>query len=126
MPCVTVTPRLVVDGAASALEWYESVLGARVGDRYEDPTGKVVHAELVLGGSRVTLKDADPTDVAPPSLGGTPVLLMLDSEDVDALCERMVEAGGEVIFPIGDHEDGRGGRVRDPFGHQWMISQRSA
>jgi PhnB protein len=49
---------------------------------------------------------------------------MLGSDDVDALGERMVEAGGAVIFPIGDHEDGRGGRIRDPFGHAWMISQR--
>jgi PhnB protein len=121
---VTVTPRLVVDGAASAIEWYESVLGAHVGDRYEDSNGKVVHAELTVGGSRVTLKDADTTDPSPRSLGGTAVLLMLASDDVDALGERMVEAGGEVIFPIGDHEDGRGGRVRDPFGHAWMISQQ--
>jgi PhnB protein len=121
---VTVTPRLVVDGAASAIEWYESVLSAQVGDRYEDANGKVVHAELTIGGSRVTLKDADGTDSAPPALGGTPVLLMLESDDVDALGARMVESGGEVIFPIGEHEDGRGGRIRDPFGHAWMISQR--
>jgi uncharacterized glyoxalase superfamily protein PhnB len=121
---VTVTPRLVVAGAASAIEWYASVLDAEVGERYEDPAGKVVHAELTIGGSRVTLKDADGTDPGPRSLGGSPVLLMLDSDDVDALGERMVEAGGEVIFPIGDHEDGRGGRIRDPFGHAWMISQR--
>lgn len=121
---MSVKPRLVVDGAARAIEWYVSVLGARELERYEDPSGKVVHAELEIGGSRLTLKDADGTDPAPPALGGTPVLLMLDVDDVDALAERMVEAGGEVVFPIADWEHGRGGRIRDPFGHAWMISQR--
>jgi uncharacterized glyoxalase superfamily protein PhnB len=84
----------------------------------------VVHAELALGDSRLTLKDADGTDPSPASLGGTPVLLVLDVDDVDGLAERMVSAGGEVIFPVQDREHGRGGRIRDPFGHAWMISQR--
>jgi uncharacterized glyoxalase superfamily protein PhnB len=47
-------------------------------------------------------------------------------DDVDAVGERMVAAGGRVVFEIGDHEDGRGGRILDPFGHAWMISQRSS
>ena len=119
-------PRLVVDGAARAIRFYEEVLGAKELERHEDPNGKIVHAELAIGGSRMTLKDEDGVDPAPTTLGGSPVLLMLSVDDVDAVGERMVAAGGRVVFEIGDHEDGRGGRILDPFGHAWMISQRSS
>ena len=119
-------PRLVVDGAARAIRFYEDVFGAEELERYEDPSGKIVHAELAIGASRLTLKDQDGVDPAPTSLGGSPVLLMLSVDDVDALGERMVAAGGKVVFPVGEHEDGRGGRILDPFGHAWMISQRSS
>jgi PhnB protein len=117
-------PRLVVDGASRAIEYYQDVLGAKEIERYEDPSGKIVHAELALGASRLTVKDEDGVDAAPTTLGGSPVLLMLSVDDVDALAERMVTAGGRVVFEVGDHEDGRGGRILDPFGHAWMISQR--
>ena len=116
-------PRLVVDGAARAIDYYTTVFGARELARFEDDGGKVVHAELELGEGRLTLKDEDDVDSAPTKLGGTAVLLMLDVEDVDAVGERMVRAGGEVVFAIGDSEHGRGGRIRDPFGHVWMISR---
>jgi PhnB protein len=119
-------PRLVVDGAARAIDFYREVLGAEELERYEDPNGKIVHAELAIGGSRLTLKDEDGVDPSPTTLGGSPVLLMLSVDDVDGLGQRMVAAGGKVIFEIGDHEDGRGGRILDPFGHAWMISQRSS
>ena len=119
-------PRLVVDGAARAIEFYREVFGAEEVARFDDPSGKVVHAELAIGESRLTMKDEDGADQAPTTLGGSPVLLSLTVDDVDALGERMVAAGGKVVFPIGDHEDGRGGRILDPFGHAWMISQRSS
>lgn len=118
-------PRLVVAGAAEAIDYYRSVFGARELERHEDPEGKIVHAELTIEGSILTLKDEDGVDLAPGTLGGTPVLLMLAVDDVDGLGERMVTAGGEVVYAIADYEDGRGGRIRDPFGHAWMISQRS-
>jgi PhnB protein len=117
-------PRLVVDGASRAIEYYQDVLGAKEIERYEDASGKIVHAELAIGAGRLTLKDEDGVDAAPTTPGGSPVLLMLSVDDVDALAERMVAAGGRVVFEIGDHEDGRGGRILDPFGHAWMISQR--
>jgi PhnB protein len=118
-------PRLVVDGAAHAIAYYSEVFGADEIERFEDGTGKIIHAELAIGTGRLTLKDEDGVDPAPTSLGGSPVLLSLEVDDVDALGERMVAAGGKVVFPIGDHEDGRGGRILDPFGHAWMISQRT-
>jgi PhnB protein len=101
------------------------VLGAEEVERFEDPSGKIVHAELAIGASRFTLKDEDGVDPSPATLGGSPVLLMLSVEDVDSLGERMAAAGGRVVFEIADHEDGRGGRILDPFGHAWMISQRA-
>ena len=119
-------PRLVVDGAARAIQFYSDVFGAEELERYEDASGRIVHAELAIGADRLTLEDEDGVDPAPTTLGGSPVLLMLRVGDVDALAKRMVAAGGKVVFEIGDHEDGRGGRILDPFGHAWMISQHSA
>jgi PhnB protein len=119
-------PRLVVDGAARAIDYYKDVFAAEEIERYEAANGKIVHAELAIGNGRFTLKDADDTDGAPASFGGSPVLLMLDVDDVDAVAERMVAAGGKVIFAIADSDHGRGGRVQDAFGHVWMISQQSA
>ena len=117
-------PRLVVDDAAKAIDYYLNVFGADEIVRYGD-SGMIVHAELSVFGATMTLKDEDATDKAPTSAGGSsPTLLMLDVDDVDAVGERMVAAGGTVIFPIGDSEQGRGGRIEDPFGHVWMISQR--
>jgi uncharacterized glyoxalase superfamily protein PhnB len=117
-------PRLVVAGAARAIEYYRKVFGAEVLERYEGSSGNIVHAELAIGHSRLTLKDEDDVDSAATTVGASPVLLMLTVDDVDSVAERMVGAGGRVVFEIGDHEDGRGGRIVDPFGHAWMISQR--
>lgn len=120
-------PRLVVSDAAAAIEYWKEALGAEEIERYAAPGGAIVHAELAIGDARFTTKDEDDADRAPTSLGGTSVLLMLTVDDVDALGERMVAAGGTVRFPIADAEEGgRGGRIRDPFGHEWMISQRRA
>jgi PhnB protein len=121
----TLRPRLVVAGAAAAIEYWTQVFGAREVERYTAPDGSIVHAELAIGDSRIATKDEDDADRAPNSLGGTPVLLMLEVDDVDAVGERMVGAGGTVVYPIADREgESRGGRIRDPFGHEWMISQR--
>jgi PhnB protein len=70
------------------------------------------------------VKDAGDGDPAPTG-DGVPVIMSLDVSDSDAVAERMLDAGATVIFPIADHGYGDyGGRLRDPFGHQWMISQR--
>jgi len=122
----TLRPRLVVDGAAAAIEYWRQVFGAEEIERHTDPGGAIVHAELAIGDARFATKDEDDTDRAPTSRGGgTSVLLMLAVDDVDVLAERMVALGGTVLFPIADAEEGgRGGRIRDPYGHEWMISQR--
>ena len=120
---VRLRPRLVVAGAARAIDYYTEVFGATEVARHADPDGKIVHAELAIRGSRLTLKDEDATDRAPTSAGASPVLLMLEVDDVDAVAERMVAGGATVIFPVGDAGYGRGGRLADPFGHVWMISE---
>ena len=122
---VTLMPRLVVAGAAAAIDCYARVFGASEAERYAGQDGKIVHAELAIGDARLALKDEDGTDRAPTSAGGSPVLLMLQVDDADAVAERMVASGGTVVFPVSDSPHGRGGRVADPFGHIWMISQRA-
>jgi PhnB protein len=117
-------PRLVVTDASAAIAYYADVFGAEELERHADPAGKIVHAELGVGDSSFTLKDEDDTDPAAASVGGSPVLLMLEVDDVDAVGARMVAAGGTVVFPISDSELGRGGRIKDPFGFSWMLSQR--
>jgi uncharacterized glyoxalase superfamily protein PhnB/SAM-dependent methyltransferase len=109
----------VVAGAARAIAFYGEVFGAEELERHEGPDGRIVHAELAIGAARLTLKDEDDIDSAP----GSPVLLMLTVADADAVAERMVGAGGTVVFPVEDREEGRGGRLADPFGHLWIIVQ---
>ncbi len=102
-------------------------LGAREACRYLDRSGSTVsHADLVIGGAVLSMTEearAWNSD-APPSLGGSPVVMQLHVADVDAAFERMVSAGAAVVFPLVDYCGERMGRLRDPFGHQWLVSQR--
>jgi PhnB protein len=112
-----VRPKLALSDAATALEWYADALGAEIGQRYQ-AGGQVVFADLVVFGTTVTLKDADNADPV-PSPG--PILDCV-VDDPDGVAARMVAAGGEVVFPVEDQPYGaRGGRVRDPFGVQWLL-----
>lgn len=122
----TLTPRLIVSDAAKAIDFYTQALGASEGARHTDDDGLVVHAELTVGRDTFTLKDETPgtTDLSPTSFGGTPVLLQLTVDDVDALGERMERAGATVVFAISEHPYGKMGRFADPFGHIWMVAQR--
>lgn len=117
-------PRLVVSGADAALAFYTAAFGGEVLERYTDPDGRVVHAMVQAGPVRFAVKDADSYDPA-PAAGGVAVILALEVDDADAVGERMLAAGASVIFPIADQPYGeRGGRLADPFGHQWMLSRR--
>ncbi len=112
-----VRPKLVLPDAAAALDWYAQQLAAREVTRY-DLGGSVVFAEMEVLGTRVTLKDADDADHVP----APGPLLDVVLEDPDGLAARMVAAGAEVVFPVDDQPYGaRGGRVRDPFGVQWLL-----
>lgn len=114
--------RLVVEGADAALEFYTTAFGAKVSDRHTAADDRVVHAMVEVGDLRFAVKDAGDGDPAPT--GPTPVIMALEVTDADAIAERMLAAGATVIHPVADHDYGfRGGRLADPFGHQWMISQ---
>jgi PhnB protein len=122
----TVTPRLVFAGqAAEAIDFYVDAFGAeRLDDPFLDPDGRVVHSEVRVGDSVVFLTDEGDEGLAPSSVGGqTTVVLALNVPNVDEVWQRAVDAGCDVIYPLADQFYGdRGGRLRDPFGHQWMVS----
>jgi PhnB protein len=128
----TVTPRLVVRAGAEAIDFYRAAFGAEdVGERFTGPGGELIHAEVRIGDSIVMItEDAGDNGApaqAPPSAGGTVTAIMATYwPNVDEVWERAVAAGAEVIFPLADQFYGeRGGRLRDPFGQQWMLSQRT-
>lgn len=121
----SVTPYLIVKGAARAIEFYEKAFGARELYRIKGPGDVVGHAELQLGDSRVMLADEHPEVGArgPQSVGGTPVTIHLYVEDVDATVERALAAGARITRPIADQFYGdRLGVVTDPFGHVWSVA----
>jgi PhnB protein len=127
----TVTPRLVVHDGAAAIEFYRAAFAAEeTGERFTDPSGAVIHAQVRIGDSVVMITDetgdGSPAQ-APDSLHGAVTAIMATyCADVDAVWERTVAAGAEVVFPLADQFYGeRGDRLRDPFGQQWMLSQRT-
>jgi PhnB protein len=123
----TITPRLVVNDSAAAIELYAKAFDAEpLGEPFRDPDGKVVHAEIRIGDSVVFVTDEgdDGNGVAPGSVGGrVTTVLALNVPDVDRVWSQALAAGCEVVYPLADQFYGdRGGRLRDPFGHQWMVS----
>jgi PhnB protein len=120
-----VTPYLIVDGAAAAIDFYASVFGATERMRMDAPEGRVGHAELEIGDSVVMLADEHPEMNArgPRSTGGTPVSLHMYVEDADSIFERAVEAGAKALRPVEDQFYGdRLGSLEDPFGHHWHVA----
>jgi PhnB protein len=121
----TVTPYLVVEDAAEAIDWYEKAFGAKETVRMPMPDGKVGHAELEIGDSRVMLSDPFEQGITKPpkELGGTSVSVFLYVEDVDAVVKRAADAGAEVTMEVADQFWGdRFGAVLDPFGHSWSMA----
>ena len=121
-----VTPYLIVDGAAEAIDFYTSVLGAaQRGDRMETPDGKVGHAELSLGDSLIMLADESPDmgAVGPRTVGGTPVTVHVYVEDVDNVHAKALSAGAKELTPVTDQFYGdRSGQFEDPWGHKWNVA----
>lgn len=121
----TITPYLSVKGAAAALEFYKKAFGAEELYRMPGPDGKVAHAEVQLGNSRIMLADEFPEmgSKSPVSLGGSPVGLMLYVDDVDAVAKRAISAGAKVERAVENQFYGdRSGTFVDPFGHKWTIA----
>jgi PhnB protein len=121
----TATPYLIITNAAKAIEFYKEVFGAKELDRLATPDGKVGHAEIQIGDSRIMLADEFPEWDArsPKTIGGSPVVIMLYVEDVDAVVQRAVAAGARLFKPVTDQFYGdRSGTITDPFGHKWTIA----
>lgn len=121
----SVTPYLVVDGAAAAIAFYQSVFDAREALRMGAPGGRVGHAELIIGDSKIMLADEFPDMGArgPKSIGGSPVSLHLYVPDVDGVVARALAAGAKEVRPVKDQFYGdRSGTLEDPFGHLWHVA----
>jgi PhnB protein len=121
----TVTPYLIIQGAARAIKFYEEAFDATELFRMADPGGKVGHAEISIGDSRIMLADEHP-DMgfrSPQSLGGSAVGIHLYVEDVDSMAGRAVAAGATVLRAVQDQFYGdRSGTLVDPFGHVWTLA----
>ena len=125
----SLSPMLVVDDAAAAIDFYVKAFDATELGRVPHPDGRLVHAALTVNGSMVMLNDDFPEhndgkSSTPKSLGGTPVTIHLQVTDVETAFARAVDAGAVVVAPLDDQFWGdRYGIVRDPFGHQWSLGQ---
>jgi PhnB protein len=125
----TITPQLVFDGAAHAIDWYKRALGAEEKARAVGPDGKIMHAELQIGSSRFMLNDAMGGGKSAKAYGGSPISLWVYVQDCDALFNRAVAAGAQVApGPMGQLSDqfwgDRTGTFTDPYGYQWTIATR--
>jgi PhnB protein len=119
-------PYLAVKNAAQAVEFYQSVLGAKEAFRLTNPEGKVCHSELHFGDSAIMLSEEFPGySKSPETLGGTPVRLCLNVTDVEATVDRAAKAGATITMPPSDQFYGyHSAAIRDPFGHEWMIQRQ--
>ena len=121
-------PLLVVRDAARAIDFYVQALGAKELVRYTHPArGTISHADLdIADGATISVTEEARqwNSDSPPTLGGSPVVLQLQLRDVDATFETMCRLGAAVIFPLQEFAGERMGRVRDPFGHIWLLRQR--
>jgi PhnB protein len=125
----TVTPSLVVRGAAEALDFYRRAFNAKETARMPGPGGTIMHAEFRIGDSIMMLNDEMPEmgSKSPEAFGGSPVSFYVYVEDVDAAWKRAVDAGAKPTMPLADMFWGdRVGCLEDPFGHRWLLSQHVA
>jgi len=122
----TVTPQLTLDNCAQAIDWYKKALGAEEVSRAVGPDGKIMHADLRIGNSRIMVNDAMMGGKGPQALGGSPASLWIYTEDCDTLFNRAIAAGAQVAGPMGKMTDqfwgDRSGTFNDPHGYRWTIA----
>jgi uncharacterized glyoxalase superfamily protein PhnB len=123
----TIIAHLIVNDGPKALDFYKKAFGAEIQGVHKAPDGKVMHAELSVGGARLMLADEFPGmgSGSAKTLGGSPVVLNLYvQEDVDDLFNQAVAAGATVTMPLANQFWGdRYGQLKDPFGHTWALGQ---
>jgi len=121
----SVTPYLILDDAARALEFYKKAFGAVELMRMPAPGGRIGHAEMRIGDSTVMLADENPQMNAKSAraYGGSPMFLMIYLPDVDATVAQAVAAGGKLERPVANQFYGdRTGAIEDPFGYHWYLA----
>jgi PhnB protein len=118
---------LCVKSTAAAMKFYAKAFGAKEHFRLQEPSGKVGHAEMAIGNSRMMLADEYPDwgHLSPVTLGGSPVQFHLYVKNADLAVKKAVKAGATLVRAVEDQFYGdRGGTVADPFGYKWMIAHR--
>jgi uncharacterized glyoxalase superfamily protein PhnB len=125
----SVTPHLIFDNAAEAIDWYKRAFGADEVSRAVGPDGKIMHAEIRIGNSIVYLNDAMGGGKSPKAFGGSSVGLWIYTEDADAVFNKALASGATVApGPMGQMQDqfwgDRCGTLIDPAGYQWSIATR--
>jgi len=123
----TVTPQLTLDNCADAIDWYKQALGAQELTRALGPDGKIMHAEIKIGDSKIMVNDAMMGGKGPKAMGGSPISLWVYVDDCDTLFNRAVQAGAQVMpGPMGAVMDqfwgDRSGTLTDPHGYRWTIA----
>ncbi|MBK9259710.1 MAG: VOC family protein [Polyangiaceae bacterium] len=122
----SVTPYLALADTAKAIAFYEAALGAKELYRLPMPNGRIGHAEIQIGNSRIMMSDEAPEwgNRSAKSMGGSPIGLCIYTDDVDALAKRFVAAGGKEIRPLANQFYGdRSGIFEDPEGYKWTLAQ---
>ncbi|MBN8246123.1 MAG: VOC family protein [Verrucomicrobia bacterium] len=123
----SLAPAIAVSNGAQAIAFYQQAFGAVERYRLIDPaSGKIGHAEITINGALLMLSDEYPQyNKTPGTLGGVSAKFLVMCDDVDAAFTRAVAAGAEVVVPLTTQFYGhRDGRLRDPFGHEWLLSQK--
>jgi len=125
----TLTPHLILDDAARAIDWYKKALGAVEVSRSPGPDGKIMHAQIRIGDSAIYLNDEMGGGKSAKARGGSPISMWLYVDDCDALFNRAVAAGATVPDgPMGQIADqfwgDRAGSIVDPHGYHWTIATR--
>lgn len=118
---------IFVPHADAAVAFYRQAFGAAELLRHHLPDGRALFVELAFGPDKLLLSEeiAELDALAPTTLGGSPVMLLLELDDVDAAFERALAAGAEVEMPVAEMFWGeRYGIVRDPYGHRWSLCTR--
>jgi PhnB protein len=126
-PKQAMSPYIIVRGAPAAIEFYRKAFGAKEVFRLSEPSGKVGHAELEIGGARFMLADEYPDfgALSPVTVGGTPVSIHLYVDDVDRVVATAADAGATVLRALRDEFFGdRTATLTDPFGHRWQLATR--
>lgn len=121
----SVTPYLIVKGAAKAIDFYKNAFGATELMRFPGPNNAVMHAEIKIGDSIIMLADEREGSPyrSPLAVGGTPVSLMIYVNDVDQVYGKAVSLGAQSTSAVQDQFYGdRSGNLTDPFGHVWTIA----